>query len=283
MDRRPREPGGVRKAIAATIGHPRGRGESLLYSPWVGETEQQIAAAFAEARDARAFLIFDEADSLLGGRESAHRSWEVSRVNEMLTWMESHPLPFACTTNFGKHLDPGTLRRFVFKVRLDYLAPGQVEEAFPAWFAPPQPDGLTDLAALTAAKWRQCPQSGAFNQTGVLDGVLIRIGGRDDTVAAHLRDGDTIHPCNATREMARRLAVHLYGPPLRVHGNGRRERDADGGWVMKRFNITSFDELDDAPLGEVAQRLRDVEGNGWKEIEDPTAGLRHLRGVEEAH
>ena len=63
---------------------------------------------------------------------------------------------------------------------------------------------------------------GAFNQTGVLDGVLIRIGGRDDTVPAHLRDGETIHLCNATREMARRLAVHLYGPPLRVHGYGIR-------------------------------------------------------------
>ena len=124
---------------------------------------------------------------------------------------------------------------------------------------------------------------GAFNQTGVLDGVLIRIGGRDDMVPAHLLDGGTIHLCIATREIARRLAVHLFGPPLRVHGDGRWERDADGGWVMKRFNITSFDELDDAPLGEVAQRLRDVEGSGWKEIEDPTAELRHLRGLEEAH
>ena len=118
---------------------------------------------------------------------------------------------------------------------------------------------------------------GAFNQTGVLDGVLIRIGGRDETVPAHLRDGETIHVCNTTREMSKRLAIHLYGPPLRVHGDGRWERDADSRWVMKRFNITSFDELDDAPLGEVAQRLRDVEGSGWKEIEDPTAELRHLR------
>jgi len=124
---------------------------------------------------------------------------------------------------------------------------------------------------------------GAFNQPGVLDGVLIRIGGRDDTVPAHLHDGETIHVCNTARDVARRLAVHLYGPPLRVHGNGRWERDANGCWVMKRFNITSFDVLDDAPLGEVAQRLRDVEGSGWKEIEDPTAELRHLRGLEEAH
>ena len=122
---------------------------SDLLSPWVGETEQQIAAAFAEARDAQAFLIFDEADSLLGDRRNAHRSWEVSQVNEMLTWMESHPLPFACTTNFGEHLDPATLRRFVFKVRLDYLAPAQVEEAFRIYFALPPPPGLADLAALT--------------------------------------------------------------------------------------------------------------------------------------
>ena len=122
---------------------------SDLLSPWVGATEQQIAAAFAEARDAQAFLIFDEADSLLGDRRSAHRSWEVSQVNEMLTWMESHPLPFACTTNFGEHLDPATLRRFIFKVRLDYLTPGQVEQAFRGYFEFPPPDGVTDLAALT--------------------------------------------------------------------------------------------------------------------------------------
>ena len=89
-------------------------------SMWVGGTERRIAAAFAEARDTGAFLVFDEADSLLAVRRFAHRSWEVSQVNEMLTWMESHPLPFACTTNFGEHLDPATLRRFVFKVTLDY-------------------------------------------------------------------------------------------------------------------------------------------------------------------
>ena len=44
---------------------------------------------------------------------------------------------------------------------------------------------------------------GAFNQPGVLDGVLIRIGGRDDTVPVHLRDGETIHVCNANRYLAK--------------------------------------------------------------------------------
>ena len=122
---------------------------------------------------------------------------------------------------------------------------------------------------------------GPFNQPGVLDGVLIRVGGRDDTVPVHLRDGDTIHVCNATRDMARRLAVHLYGPPLRVRGDGRWERDADGGWSMKRFNIEEFTVLDDAPLGEVVERLRGVRGSGWKDVDDPSAELRRLRGLGE--
>ena len=97
------------------------RRASDLMSIWVGETERNIARAFAEARDTEAFLIFDEADSLLADGRGAHRSWEVSQVNEMLTWMESHLLPFVCTTNDGEWLDSASLRRFVFKARLGFL------------------------------------------------------------------------------------------------------------------------------------------------------------------
>ena len=122
---------------------------SDLMSMWVGETEKEIAAAFAEARDTGAFLIFDEADSLLADRRVAQRSWEVSQVNEMLTWMESHPLPFACTTNFAEHLDAATLRRFVFKVALDYLSPEQVETAFRGYFGMATPAQAAALTALT--------------------------------------------------------------------------------------------------------------------------------------
>ncbi len=123
---------------------------------------------------------------------------------------------------------------------------------------------------------------GTFNQSGVLDGVLIRVGGRDDTVPVHLRDGNTIHICNATRDLAKRLAIHLYGRTLRVRGDGRWERDADGCWSMKRFNITAFDELDDAPLGKIVRRLRAVEGSRWQDLDDPLAELQRLRGPDES-
>ena len=122
---------------------------SDLLSMWVGGSEKNIANAFAEARDDNAFLVFDEADSLLADRRGAHRSWEVSQVNEMLTWMESHPLPFACTTNFGENLDSAALRRFVFKVTLGYLKPEAAAVAFHAFFGLEPPVGLGALAVLT--------------------------------------------------------------------------------------------------------------------------------------
>ena len=124
---------------------------------------------------------------------------------------------------------------------------------------------------------------GAFNQPDVLDGVLIRIGGRDETVPVHLRDGKNIHICNANRDMARRLAIHLYGPVLRVRGEGRWERDAEGAWSMKRFTIAEFEELDDAPLAEIIERLRRIGGSAWKDIADPAAELQRLRGLDETH
>ena len=82
---------------------------SDVLSKWVGQSEKQIARAFATARAQKAMLIIDEANSLLHDRRDAIRSWEVTQVNEMLTWMESHPLPFICTTNLIEQLDPASL------------------------------------------------------------------------------------------------------------------------------------------------------------------------------
>ena len=122
---------------------------SDLISAYVGETEKNIAAAFKEAQNTNSFLVFDEADSLLYDRNFAQRSWEVNQVNEMLTWMEIHQLPFACTTNFGEHLDSATLRRFIFKITLDYLQPEQIRTAFQTYFGFAPPERILNLTNLT--------------------------------------------------------------------------------------------------------------------------------------
>ena len=121
---------------------------SDLMSKWVGESEQNIAAAFAEAKRKKMLLVFDEADSFLQDRRTAQRSWEVSQVNEMLTQMENHSLPFVCTTNLMNDLDQAALRRFTFKVKYDYLTESQVKAAFKHFFGTESTATLYDLTHL---------------------------------------------------------------------------------------------------------------------------------------
>ncbi|MBR3899419.1 MAG: ATP-binding protein, partial [Elusimicrobiaceae bacterium] len=123
---------------------------SDLLGCFVGETEENIAKAFAQAKENKSMLIFDEADSFLQDRGRASHSWEVSSVNEMLTWMESHPYPFICTTNLITQLDPASLRRFSFKVKYGYLNPAQVQNAFQHFFnLSVQPQWVEGLGSLT--------------------------------------------------------------------------------------------------------------------------------------
>jgi SpoVK/Ycf46/Vps4 family AAA+-type ATPase len=124
---------------------------SDVLSMWVGDTEQKIAEAFRRAADQKAMLILDEADSLLRDRTGARNSWEVSQVNEMLSWMDQHQYPFACTTNLMDSLDPATMRRFLFKVRFMPMTPAQAKEAFRRTFGMPAPAAVGELAPLAPA------------------------------------------------------------------------------------------------------------------------------------
>jgi len=140
---------------------------SDLLGSYVGETERQIAAAFQEARENESFLIFDEADSLLGDRRHAQRGWEVSQVNEMLTWMESHPLPFACTTNLMDRLDQASLRRFTFKVGFSPLTTAQNRLAFSEFFGIDAPESIGKLSNLTPGDFTVVRKKGEI--MGILD------------------------------------------------------------------------------------------------------------------
>jgi SpoVK/Ycf46/Vps4 family AAA+-type ATPase len=124
---------------------------SDIFGPYVGETEANIATAFAEARTTGGFLLFDEADSLLFDRSGALRGWELSQVNEMLTWMEQHPLPFACTTNLAERLDKASLRRFLVRLNFDFLRPDQSGLLFRRHFGLQPPADLARMDRLTPA------------------------------------------------------------------------------------------------------------------------------------
>lgn len=133
---------------------------SDLISKYVGETEQNIADAFAEAKSKKAMLIFDEADSFLQNRSNAVRNWEISQVNEMLTWMESHEYPFVCTTNLLDTLDEASLRRFTFKIKFDFMTKEQVNTAFEHFFGIKNAD--VNIKGLTAGDFATVKKKADF-------------------------------------------------------------------------------------------------------------------------
>jgi transitional endoplasmic reticulum ATPase len=94
----------------------------------LGQSEKNIAHAFAQAEQDRALLLIDEVDSFLQDRRGAQRSWEVSQVNEMLTRMEAFSGVFIAFTNLMAGLDQAALRRFDLKVKFDFLKAKQAQE-----------------------------------------------------------------------------------------------------------------------------------------------------------
>jgi len=147
-------PGTGKTALAADVARRLDRPLAVkrasdLQSKWVGGTEANIAESFADARDDGAVLLFDEADSLLLDRSDAQMSWEITQVNELLTWMDSHPLPFIAATNFARRLDPAVFRRFLFKVDLRPLSGAALGMAFERFFDNVPPAGLFEISGLT--------------------------------------------------------------------------------------------------------------------------------------
>lgn len=116
---------------------------SDLQSMWVGKTEKNIAKAFQAASEEQALLLIDEADSFLQDRSNAHRSWEVSQVNEMLTQMEAFEGVFIASSNLMDSLDSASLRRFDFKVHFGYLTREQRHSLFARVAVESQSDGST--------------------------------------------------------------------------------------------------------------------------------------------
>lgn len=98
---------------------------------------------------------------------------------------------------------------------------------------------------------------GPVDQVGVLDGEIIQIGGRDETINVQLKAGDSIHLCVTSKAVARRLARHIFGGPIRVRGRGTWARLESGAWLLKRFEIEDFETLEETSLSELFEGLRE--------------------------
>jgi SpoVK/Ycf46/Vps4 family AAA+-type ATPase len=96
---------------------------SRVVSKYIGETEKNLDALFAEARRAYAVLFFDEADALFGKRsevKDAHDRYANIEVAYLLQRMESYEGLTVLATNLRKNLDEAFLRRLQFSVEFPH-------------------------------------------------------------------------------------------------------------------------------------------------------------------
>ena len=122
---------------------------------------------------------------------------------------------------------------------------------------------------------------GPFNQEGNLDGILISVGGKDESISIRLQNGEvTYAKCETSRTIAREMGKHLF-EPVRIYGVGRWLREADGTWSLLVFRVQRFEVLKQDSLRDVVGSLRAVRGSRWPESDDPLAELAGMRRDED--
>ena len=160
------------------------RQASDLVSPYVGETEQNLARLFRASDPAHTVLLLDEVDSFLADRRAARHGWERTQVNELLQQMEGFPGIFIAATNLMSGIDAAALRRFDFKLHFRALKPAQrlalfAREALGDATAPVPPEiarHLTALESLTPGDFATvCRQRELLGETPTPEQFLRRL------------------------------------------------------------------------------------------------------------
>ncbi len=102
---------------------------------------------------------------------------------------------------------------------------------------------------------RTVEEIGPIERDHTIEGQIFQMGGKDATINVLLRDGDRELRCVVPIELARRLAVHLFGPKVRLEGTGVWYR-VDGQWQMRSFEAVDFFKLEDESLRDALANVR---------------------------
>jgi hypothetical protein len=117
---------------------------------------------------------------------------------------------------------------------------------------------------------------GPITQAGTFQGVPIRVGGEGDPVPVHLEEGTQKFIVLARRTLAKEIAQYLFSAVVRVEGNGRWIRHADGEWELLDFRVASYQLIDDADIRKNIAELQQIPGE-WKKLDDPLSVLNEIK------
>jgi hypothetical protein len=124
------------------------------------------------------------------------------------------------------------------------------------------------------------PTYGPFNDIAVVEGELVRIGGKDASAHAQIVDPEgRTWSCEMDRQLAQRMAPYLYkGHVLRVTGDARWKRLENAKWHLLSFRLQGFDVLTEDTLESVTGRLQELRKTDWDEVDDVDAFITASRG-----
>lgn len=136
------------------------------------------------------------------------------------------------------------------------------------------------FASYPLVKERGAETFGPFRQDGFLDGMVVRLGGIDETLPVHLVYEGRTYICNASKEIVRQLGPYIWGEPIRAHGEGKWYRNAQGRWELQFFDIQRFEPLQATNLTDAVAALRAIPENNLLSLNDPLAEMRKIRHGE---
>ena len=106
---------------------------SQIVSKYIGETEKNLQAVFAEARKSNCILFFDECDAIFGKRsevKDAHDRNANVEVAYLLQQIEEHDGVCIMATNLIGNIDAAFMRRITYVVHFPFPDPAMREEIY---------------------------------------------------------------------------------------------------------------------------------------------------------
>ena len=166
---------------------------SRVVSTWLGETEKNLAAAFAAAERTQAVLLLDEADALFGTRtviSDAHDRYANLETAYLLQRLDRFEGIAVLTTNLRANIDAAFLRRMDFVV--EFPLPDAAARA-ELWALHLPPGDLVAPDVDVVALARRYPVPGGWIRNAAVSAAFVAAAageriGRENLVTAMRRE-----------------------------------------------------------------------------------------------
>lgn len=130
------------------------------------------------------------------------------------------------------------------------------------------------VADFPGKNFREFATVPAFWQDDTIQGQLIRIGGKDESIHAHFNcDGKIVTKVTLDRKTAKKIVQYFLGPTLRLSGKARWSRTYLGEWNLLLFKVQAFEVLEDESLFETIEDIGRILSDKIGENDDPFANL----------